>query len=307
MNGPLKGHLSLLLANLIYGANYTVAKQVMPSFIQPFGFVLLRVLGALVLFWTVSIFVKEKLKPQHFKKVALLGLVGVAINQLLFFGGLNITTPLNASIIMISNPIVVMIFAAIFLKERITTLRTLGIVCGLTGAAMILLFKGNFTLGSGTIKGDIMVLVNSMSWACYIVIAKPLMKEYNTVTIVKWVFLFGSFYVAPFGFSQLGEVNWKEMNSNIFWCLAFVVVCTTFVAYLLNTYALKELSANVVSVYIYLQPFLSAVFAIYIAPLIWGGEARDRVDAVKILSALLIFLGVFLVSYRGSTTRGKIS
>lgn len=290
MSRALKAHLSLLLVNLIYGANYSIAKEVMPKYVQPFAFVLMRVGGALVLFWLVSwIFVKEKLARKDLPRVALLALVGVAGNQLLFLKGLSITTPINASIIMISNPIIVLVMASLFLHERISPEKIIGILLGVGGALLMLSFNAHFSLGSETMTGDLMVLVNSLSWACYIVLVKPLMIKYNTFTIVKWVFLFGFCYVLPFGFGEFSKVDWSAMPTGILADVFFVVIGTTFFAYILNTYALRALSPSVVSIYIYLQPFLAAMIAIFY-------YRNDQLDLRKITAGALIIFGVYMVS-----------
>lgn len=290
MSKTLQAHLALLLVNVIYGANYSIAKQVMPVYVQPFAFVIMRVGGALILFWIVSaLFIREKIAVKDLPRVALLAVVGVALNQLMFLKGLSITTPINASIIMISNPIVVLIIASFVLKEKISLNKIVGIVFGIAGALLMLTFNKNFSFGSETITGDMMILINSISWACYVVLVKPLMLKYNTFTVVKWVFLFGFIYVLPFGFSQFKEVSWSAMPNEIWYDVLFVVVGTTFMAYVLNTYALRALSPSVVSIYIYLQPFLATLFAIYY-------YHNDKLDGRKILAATLIIIGVFLVS-----------
>ncbi len=289
MNKRLLAHLAILITNIIYGANYSIAKEVMPTYIQPFAFVLMRVAGALILFLMVSSFIiKEKIDKKDLPRLALLGVCGVAINQLLFLKGLSLTTPINASIIMISNPIAVLLFAAIALKERIGINKIVGILMGIGGALLLLLFNKKFSFGSETLTGDIMILINSLSWAFYVVLAKPLMKKYNTFTVVKWVFLFGFLYVLPFGYSEMSLVDWKSIPLIAWYCILFVVLATTFIAYIFNTYALKELSPSVVSIYIYLQPFIATVIAV-----IFG---KDELDTRKIVSALLIIGGVYLVS-----------
>lgn len=289
MNKTLQAHLAILITNIIYGANYSIAKLVMPVYIQPFAFVLLRVGGALILFLMVSTFiVKEKIDKKDLPRLVLLGLCGVAINQLLFLKGLSLTTPINASIIMISNPIAVLLFAAFALKEKIGINKIVGISMGIAGALLLLLFNKTFSFGSDTLTGDIMILINSISWAFYVVLAKPLMKKYNAFTVVKWVFLFGFIYVLPFGYSEMTIVDWKSIPQFGWYCILFVVLATTFIAYILNTYALKALSPSVVSIYIYLQPFIATVIAVMFG--------KDELDARKIISALLIIGGVYLVS-----------
>jgi drug/metabolite transporter (DMT)-like permease len=290
MNKTIQAHLALLTVNIIYGANYSIAKEVMPNYVHPFAFVMMRVGGALVLFWIVSaLFVKEKIDKKDLPLIALLALCGVAVNQLLFLKGLSLTSPINASIIMISNPIVVLLIAAVLLKEKISFQKITGISFGIVGAMLLLLFNKSFSLGSETIGGDVMVLANSISWAFYIVLVKPLMKKYNTFTIIKWVFLFGFIYVLPFGFNEFKQVEWAAMPANIWKDIFFVVIATTFFAYVLNTYALRALSPAVVSIYIYLQPFIATLIAILY-------YRNDELDTRKIISGTLIIIGVYLVS-----------
>ena len=279
-----------MIVNAIYAANFSIAKEVMPAYVQPYGFVLMRVTGALLLFWLVgALFVKERVERKDLPYMALLALFGVAVNQLLFLKGLCLTKPINGAIIMTSNPIIVIIIAAIFLKERISLQKVTGIIIGITGALIMLLYSKKFTLGSDTVIGDMLVLINSFSWALYVVLVKPLMKRYNTITVVKWVFLFGFLYVLPFGYPELRAVDWPAVPPSVWRDIAFVVIGTTFFAYILNTFALRALSPSVVSIYIYLQPFLATLIAIYI-------YRNDELDQRTILSGILIVIGVYLVS-----------
>ncbi|MGE0561395.1 MAG: DMT family transporter [Flavobacteriales bacterium] len=284
----LKAHLALLGANVIYGLNYSVAKDVMPQYIQPFGFIFCRVLGALLLFSMVASFYRDKIEKKDFLLLALCGLFGVASNQLMFFYGLNQTHPINAGIIMTSNPIMVLIASAIILKTRITYLKILGLILGVSGALMILLFKKGFSFGSDTVVGDLFIFLNAMSYGIYLVIVKPLMSKYKPITVVKWVFMFGFLYVLPFGFSQFTNVVWSDFTLETWMKFGFVIVGTTFLAYLFNIYGLKNLSPSIVSSYIYLQPLLAAFFAI------WAG--KDSFTWIKLIAAILIFTGVYLVS-----------
>jgi len=261
----------------------------MPAFIQPIALVFLRIIGAGILFWILSLFVKtQKVEKKDMKRMALLALFGVVINQVFFIYGLSITTPINSSIIMISNPIMVFIFTLFILKERITPLKVSGLMLAVTGAAMILSLRGNFEVGSDTIAGDLMTLINSVSWAIFIVMAKPIMSKYNTATAMRWMFLFGSLYIIPIGFVETMHTNWETFTGHAVFALFFVVVATTFFAYFLNIYGLQELSPNTVSAYIYLQPFLASLFAIMM------GE--DKLTPTKLLSGILIILGLYLVN-----------
>ena len=295
MNSSLKAHLSLLTAQVIYALNYSIAKDLMPLSIKPFGLVMMRVTGACFLFWLLSLFYKtEKLEKGDLKKLMLLAVFGVAVNQLFFIWGLSLTKPINSAIIMVSNPIAVMIFTILVFKEKMTFLKLTGLGFGVIGALTLLLFKshGAFAIGSDTIVGDMMTLVNSLSWAVFVVMAKPMMQKYQTVTVMKWVFLFGFIYVFPFGMPQLLEVKWLELSSQTLFAMSFVVIATTFLVYLMNTYALKTLSSSVVSMYIYLQPFFATLVAIFLG--------KDELTTIKVISASLIISGVYLASRKTS-------
>ncbi len=213
---------------------------------------------------------------------------GVVLNQLFFIYGLSITYPINSAIIMISNPIVVIAFTLIVWKERFTIYKFTGLLLGVIGALTLLLFKGNFVLGSDTLLGDLYTLINSVSWAVFIVMVKPYMKKYQTVTVMKWIFLFGCMIVTPIALPDVLTTNWLSFTSGIWGAIAFVVIGTTFFAYLLNTYGLKELSPSVVSMYIYFQPFLATFFAILMG--------KDELTTIKIVSALFIISGVYIVN-----------
>jgi drug/metabolite transporter (DMT)-like permease len=289
MNKRLLAHIALFAANLIYGINYTVAKDVMPDFIEPLGFIFLRASGALLLFWLCyRLFFYEKIARNDMFKLMLCGLFGVAINQMLFFEGLNLTTPINAAVIMVTNPILVLIMGALLAAERITKRKMLGIALGATGAISLITYGGAVELNPNHFWGNIMVLINAASYGVYLVMVKPLMEKYKPITVISWVFLFGFLFVIPFGWTDFQSIQWSQMPSDVLYKVAFVVMGTTFMAYLLNIYGLKTLNPSTVSTYIYLQPVLASMVAIL--------AGSDSLSPIKIMAALIIFGGVYLVS-----------
>ena len=282
-------HIALFAVNLIYALNYSIAKDVMPDYIGPSGFILLRVIGGSFLFFlTYIFFIKEKVNLSDIVRLIFCGLFGVAINQLFFFEGLNLTTPINAAIIMTVSPILVIVFSAIIIKEKITIRKIFGIFLGLTGAATLILKSGAISLNNDYFIGNFLVFVNATSYSIYLVIVKGLMTKYNPITVMFYVFSFGLIFVFPFGISELSNVSLEIFTLEIFLKVGFVVICTTFLAYLFNAFALKSLNPSVVSIYIYLQPVLATVIAIILK--------SDSLDLVKIISSAFIFSAVFLVS-----------
>jgi len=261
----------------------------MPDYIQAFGLTVLRAFGAIFLFWTLSFFYEnEKIEKKDFFRLALCGVFGVALNQLMFLKGLDYTNPIDASIIMTINPILVLIMASILINEKITFLKILGIIIGAAGAIILILYSGEISFSSHTFLGNIMMLINASSYAVYLVMVKPLMKKYKPITVIKWVFLFGSFIIIPVGFSEFNQIVWSEIPINIYLSILYLIIFTTFFAYLLNIYSLKNLNSSTVSIYIYSQPVLAAIVAIVLG--------KDSLSFIKVLSTILVFIGVFLVS-----------
>jgi len=284
-------HLSLLAANIIYGLNYSIAKAVMPDHIKPFALVSFRSISAAALFWITSLFVpKEQVNRKDLLFLFGCSFFGVVINQTLFLVGLDMTTPINSSIILSTNPIFAFVFAALILKERITFLKGTGLAIGLSGVLLLILQNGTPDLSSSTFLGDIYTLVNTISWAFYTVIIKRMLEKYHPVTVMKWTFLFGMLINIPTGYNQWSTMNWSSIPLTAWLEIGFVLVFATYLGYLLISFGLRRLSPTIVSTYTYIQPIIAA----YLASLM----GQDHIDLVMIISALLIFAGVFVVSFQ---------
>lgn len=282
-------HLSLIAANIIFGINYNVAKAVMPDQIKPFALVSVRSLVTALLFWIASLFIpKEPVSRKDLLFLFGCSFFGVVINQTLFLVGLDLTSPINSSIILSTNPIFAFAFAAMILKERISFLKGSGLAIGLAGVLMLILQNGAPSLGSTTFMGDIYTLVNTISWAFYTVIIKRMLEKYHPITVMKWTFFFGMFTNIPVGYHQWSTMDWTSISLNGWLGIGFIVVLATFFGYLLISFGLRRLSPTIVSIYIYMQPVIAA----YIATMI----GQDKITLVMVISALLIFTGVFVVS-----------
>jgi drug/metabolite transporter (DMT)-like permease len=286
----MKAHLALFVVALIYGANYSIAKVVLdPGFVQPFAFILFRVLAGFIAFQVVHLlWVKEKIKKKDIGRLALCGLFGVAINQLCFFVGLKLTNPINAALIMTTTPILVLIAGAILIGEHITSKKIIGIIVGGGGAVMLTLYGKQLEIRSDQLMGDLLILVNALSFGLYLVLVRSLMQKYHPITVVKWIFSFGLLYVLPFGWEQVALIEWQSFTSKVWLSFIYVLLFTTVLTYLLNAIALSTVQASTASTYIYLQPLLASMIAIFFFD--------ATLEFTKILSGGLIFIGVYLVS-----------
>ncbi len=296
-NKNVGAHLALLAVALIYSANYLIAKWVMPNPIGPNAFIVLRVTGALVLFLLVSFKFLEIPNWRDIPIFLFCGLTGVATNQLFFFNGLSLTTPVNASIIMCTNPILVAILYFVGKKKWPSLMTASGILLGSIGALGIILLRAPFEASANYLKGDLYILINSLSYGLYLTTAPRLMKKYKPITAITWVFACGLIFILPIGYSDASSIAWETLTTLHWMSLTFIIVAVTFLTYLLNIYALSKVSPTVTSAYIYLQPLMAGVFAFLFAG-IGNQDHTASITLEKILFALLIFAGVYLVGKR---------
>lgn len=290
-----KRYLALIaafLATSIYGINHTLAKEIMPIYIGSSGFIMLRLLGATLIFWLISLFTPyEKIEKRDFLKIIFAAVLGMCINMLAFFRGLELSTPINSGVIITLSPILVLILSYFFLKEKVTLKKILGIIIGFSGAVFLILNTSKTGMNAPNIPlGNSFFLLNASAYAGYLIVVKPLTSKYNIFTIMKWLFLIGLILSAPITYNQFVEVNWLELPWFAIWRMGYVVIGTTFLTYLFNIYALKTLSPTTVGSFIYLQPIITIVFALI--------TANDTLDSIKLFSCLLVFIGVYLVSVK---------
>ena len=291
MNNRALALLAAFGATTIYGMNHTIAKVVMPHYVGPFGFIMLRVVGASILFWSVSfIMPKETIERKDFFRIAIASLFGMCINMLMFFKGLQLSTPINSGVIVTLTPIIILILSAFFLNEKLTRFKVLGIILGFIGAVLLILYGNSSRVinAPNVSLGNIMLLINATCFGAYLVMVKPLTKKYSTITLMKWMFLLGVIYTFPFTITEFLEISWNTLPFEAIWRIGFVIVGTTFLTYMLNVYALKTLPATTIGAFTYLQPIITIVYAVI--------TGNDFLDSIKILACILVFTGVYLAS-----------
>ena len=286
--------LAAVGAATIYGINHTLAKGVMPMYIKPFGFIMLRVVGATILFWAISFLgPREKVEREDWGRLLFCSFCGMAVNMLVFFKGLDLSTPINSSVLVTTTPIIVVVLSAILIKEKVSWRKAIGIGIGLVGAVVLILYGREIRQDAPNIPlGNSLFLVNALFFALYLILVKKLVDKYHPFTLMKWLFLAGIFINAPVALGEFLEVEWTRLPVDVMAKMAFVVIGTTFCAYLFNLFALTQLKASTVSSFIYLQPVIGILFAVLMG--------KDALTTVKIGAASLVLLGVYLVSKKPS-------
>jgi drug/metabolite transporter (DMT)-like permease len=292
MNSRLLALLSAGGATMIYGLNHTIAKEVMPDHVGAFGFIFIRTAGATILFWFASLFVPfEKINKKDYLKLFITALLGMCLNMLSFFKGLELSTPVNSGIFATTNPIIILCLSYFFLKEKIGLKKFIGIILGFIGA-LILVLQGteNSLRAPNVLLGNFLFLLNSIFFSSFIIMVKPLTQKYSTITIMKWLFFMGFFMTLPVTSKEFSEINWSNLPFDAVWRIIFVVLGTTFLTYVLNLFALKKLQASTVGAFAYAQPIIAISFAII--------TGNDYISLGRGLACLTIIVGVYLVSQK---------
>ncbi len=289
INIRIVAFLAALGATTIYGINHTVAKGVMPDYVGAFGFILLRTGGAALLFWISSLFVtSEKIARQDWKPLILAAILGASINMLSFFKGLELSTPINSSILVTITPIIVVIFSSILLKEKIYFTKVLGIAMGLVGAIGLVIYGKEVRIDAPNIPlGNTLFIVNATAYGLYLIVIKKVMEKYQPITVLKWVFTIAFIVNLPITYSSFSQINW-EMPPSIIASVIFVILGTTYMTYLFNGFALTKLKASTVSSFVYVQPLIGIIVAIL--------SGQDQLNFTKAAAGILVLSGVYFAS-----------
>ncbi|MDR3269352.1 MAG: DMT family transporter [Tannerella sp.] len=286
----VKGHAALFVAYLIFGLNTPVSKAVlMDGDTSPMALTFFRFAGAAALFWFASLFAKrEHVRRKDIGLFFVASLFGILINQMSFIVGLSMASPVDASVITATAPIMTMILAAFFLREPITWKKTAGVLTGAAGAVLLILNGQSVTAGQSNLTGDLLCLLSCAAFSVYLAAFKQLIVRYTPITSMKWMFLYATVCSLPFCWSDVAAVPYASLPVEQVLRMAFVVVLATFVAYLLIPSGQKLLRPTVVSMYNYLQPLVASVVAVALG--------MDTFGWTKGIASLLVFLGVCAVT-----------
>ncbi|SNQ42233.1 DMT family transporter [Cellulophaga lytica] len=282
--------LACLGATTIYGLNHTIAKGVMPTYIKPFGFIMVRLLGASFLFWMCSFFIpKQKIERKDWGRLFVCALTGMGINMLTFFKGLELSTPINSAVLITIVPILVVVMSAIFIKENVTMQKGLGIVLGLVGALFLILYGAELRQDAPNIPlGNILFVVNAVSFGTYLILIKKLLEKYHMFTLLKWLFTIGLVLCFPVTIAEFNQIQWSIIPASGIGSIVFVIIGTTFLTYLFNVFGLSQLKASTVSAFSYAQPLIGILFAV--------ATGKDSLTMVKVVGTLLVIVGLYLAT-----------
>lgn len=293
MNGRIPAHAAILTANILFALNYSYSKTLIPGFLAPDALCIARIGCAAIVFALVAVtLVRERIRWRDLGWLALAALFGTGGNQYLFLRGLQYTSPVDAAIISVTGPVLVLVISAVLGRDRITWLKSIGIAVGASGALLTILYGGIVNFGSGHLTGNVLVFIAALSYACYLVVVKNLMMRYHPIAVTAWMFGLSTLALFPFLGHTLFASGWDRFTPAAWGSLAFVVFGATVLSYLCVAGSLRKLKPTTVSIYTYLQPVIATFAAVL--------RGQDKADGIKILAALLVFAGVFLVtrSYR---------
>ncbi len=282
-------HASLAGATIIFGLNYVITKALVPQIYSPLQLVIIRLCGSIFPLGIYGVYTHSlNIHRKDMLRFIAAGLTGVAINQAFFFAGMARTTPLEAAIIHTANPLLVVIFAGLFLNEKHNWINKAGIIVGASGALILIFSRGKPNLRSVHFLGNLFILINMTAYSAYMVIVKPLMKHYKPTTVMFWVFVLGFVWILPLSLSETRALNISQLTPGDWMRTAYVVFFTTLIAFTLTVYGLRHLRAGTAAYYSYLQPFIAGV--------IGAVAGYQDFNLLMLIAGLLIMLGAWMVS-----------
>lgn len=292
MNKNTEAHLAVLGANIIFAANYSIVKYITPSHIHPFALNFVRVASCIILFWALWLFKPGPIGIQrkHLSRFLLCGITGVLINQLFFIKGVALSTSIHSALLSLCTPIFITIIAAWLIKERLTLLKLIGLAFGVGGALLLIFLKDQNHTGTNVLLGDLLVIINAVSYAFYLVLVRPLMASYSAIHVLRWVFTLGGILMLPVCASEFFATDWQAFETSHFVALGFIAIGATFFAYLFNIFGIAKIGPSATGTYIYTQPVFAALIA-----MIFAGE---HFSWIKGFATIMIFSGVYLANYK---------
>ena len=288
MNKNIQGHLAALTANILWGLMAPVGKSALVEF-SALSVTTFRMVGAAACFWLLSLFCKrEQVDHRDMLKIFFASLFALVFNQGVYIFGLSMTSPIDASIVTTTLPIVTMIVAALYLKEPVTNKKVLGIFVGAMGALILIMSSGHAGSGGGSIAGDLLCLTAQISFSVYLTVFKGLSQKYSPVTMNKWMFVYASMCYIPFSYHDIASIQWEGISAAALAQVGYVVVGGSFLAYICIMTAQRLLRPTVVSMYNYMQPIVASAVTVII------GMAAFNLE--KGIAIALVFLGVYIVT-----------
>lgn len=287
----MEGHAAVMTANVIFGLGVPVTKYLLDQWVTPMTYMATRCIGAALIFWMISLFLpKEHVERKDLFVIMLGGLLGFVISQTLTAWALDFTTPVYFSLIATLTPVATMLMAALFLNEKITGMKTLGVVLAILGAALMVFVGWVGGAGRNDLLGIFLAILSVLTWVVYLLITRKVSQKYTAVTQMKWIFLVSTIAVLPFSWREFpatalygGQADWAGIAA-----MAFIVIFATVLGYFMIPFAMQYLKATTVSIYTNIQPVVASLVAIAIG--------QDLMTWDKPVAAVLVLLGAWLVT-----------
>jgi drug/metabolite transporter (DMT)-like permease len=293
MSEKIKARIAVLVGNFFFGTSVIAVKHISPSLMSPTALTAVRIVSTAFLFWLMYAFrpVRTGITRKDFGRLFFCALAGITMNQTFTMWGMSLTSPIHASLLILTTPITITFLAAWFLKESLTALKLIGLLLGISGGAFLVFSRDiSSVAGPEQSLGDLFVVIGAVSYSTYVVAIKPLMAKYKAMHILQWVFLFGTFFSLPIGWHSLTQVQWAAFDGWSWFSLCYCVLGATFIAYQVMNYSISKLGASITASYIYTQPFFATLGSMLLL--------NESLSLTKIIAAALIITGVFLTNYK---------
>lgn len=302
MNDKVRARIGVLFANFFFGTSVVAVKHITPALLTPMALTAVRIGCATILFWSAYLIRPSRtgISRKDFSVLLLCAATGIVMNQTFTMRGMALTSPVHASLLILTTPITITVLAAWLLKEKLTVFKICGLLLGIAGG-VTLIFSRDLSVqaGSSQARGDLFVIAGAVSYSIYVIAVKPLMARYRANHILQWVFLFAAFFSLPAGMDGLNHARFTAFDGVSWFSLAYIVLGSTFLAYRFMNYGIDKLGAGVTGSYMYTQPFFAATASVILL--------HEPISPPKIAAGLLIMAGVFLTNYKKRKTETAVS
>ena len=276
---------ALITVQILFGMNYVISKIVVAAW-PPLFWASFRILISTLFLLSYAFFSGRK-SPRglsFFGPLVIFSLLGIIINQSSFLMGLRLTTSTNSAILNTLIPVFTLAIVTMRGIEKMTPKRLLGFFLAFSGVLIIRKIE-NFTFSDQTFVGDLLNIVNCISYSLFLSYSKKFLEKYDPVWSVTWLFAYGSIGLTLIALPDWLSLSIPTLTPRLLACMAFAIFGGTLTTYFLNTWALVYARSSSVALFIYLQPIVASLLA-----WIWLGEP---ITLRAIASSALIFLGFF--------------
>lgn len=282
-------NLDLVVANILFGANFSFYVSLTRNYLDFRQIFMLQVLTAALFFIPFALFSRQSYRIgwHDAGNILLVTLLIVYGWMYMLLWGSSYTNPIDASTISTLGPAFTLITARILQRHRVSAVRASGVVCSLAGAAVLIFDKGFVLTHGSEAYGNALVLCAVVAIAVNTVIIKPQLRRFGTLVVMGWYYIIGLAVTAPFFWRYIDHTHFLHLPFYAQAELGYILILGTVLPMYLLYRGTEKLTSVHTALYRYIQPVIAGILAIV--------RGQAVFDVSNLVAAALIFSGIVLV------------